>query len=54
MSLLITFVVGGNFNNIRILQSFPIPTIEYYGNHKEIYDHFNITNDEIEYIFANV
>ncbi|NCA22184.1 MAG: class I SAM-dependent methyltransferase [Crocinitomicaceae bacterium] len=44
----------GNFNNIRILQSFPIPTIEYYGNHKEIYDHFNITNDEIEYIFANV
>jgi tRNA1(Val) A37 N6-methylase TrmN6 len=40
----------GNFNNIRILQSFPIPTIEYSGNHQEIYDNFNITKEEIEFI----
>lgn len=44
----------GNFNNIRILQSFPIPMIEYSGNHQEIYDYFNITKDEIEYISANL
>jgi len=42
----------GNFNNIRILQSFPIPTIEYSGNHQEIYNYFNITKEEIEYIYA--
>jgi SAM-dependent methyltransferase len=40
----------GNFNNIRILQSFPIPSIEYSGNHQEIYDYFNITEEEVEYI----
>jgi hypothetical protein len=40
----------GNFNNIRILQSFPIPTIEYSGIHKDIYDNFNITKEEIEFI----
>ena len=40
----------GNFNNIRILQSFPIPTIEYSGNHQEIYDNFNIIKEEIEFI----
>lgn len=46
----------GNFNNIRILQSFPIPTLshEYSGNHAEIYNYFNITDDEIEYITANL
>jgi len=44
----------GNFNNIRILQSFPIPSIEYSGNHHEIYDYFNITKSEIEYISANL
>lgn len=44
----------GNFNNIRILQSFPIPTIEYCGNHEKIYDYFNITKEEIEYINANL
>ena len=44
----------GNFNNIRILQNFPIPTIEYSGNHQEIYDYFNITKEEIEYISANL
>jgi len=44
----------GNFNNIRILQSFPIPTIEYSGNHQEIYDYFNITKEEIEYICTNL
>lgn len=44
----------GNFNNIRILQSFPIPNLEYSGNHAEIYDYFNITEEEIEYITANL
>jgi adenine-specific DNA-methyltransferase len=44
----------GNFNNIRILQNFPIPNIEYSGNHEEIYNYFNITEDEIEYICANM
>jgi hypothetical protein len=40
----------GNFNNIRILQSFPIPSIEYTGSHQELYEHFRITKEEIEYI----
>jgi adenine-specific DNA-methyltransferase len=44
----------GNFNNIRILQSFPIPDIEYNGNHQEIYNYFNITEDEIKYICDNL
>lgn len=44
----------GNFNNIRILQSFPIPDIKYTGNHKEIYNYFNITEDEITYINENL
>jgi hypothetical protein len=44
----------GNFNNIRILQSFPIPTIEYSGNHQELYNYFNITKEEIEYISDNL
>lgn len=44
----------GNFNNIRILQSFPIPNIEYSGMHQEIYDYFNITKKEIEYICDNL
>jgi methylase of polypeptide subunit release factors len=44
----------GNFNNIRILQNFPIPTVEYYGNHRELYNHFNISSEEIEYICANM
>ena len=44
----------GNFNNIRILQSFPIPNIEYSGNHQELYNYFNITKEEIEYINSNL
>jgi len=44
----------GNFNNIRILQSFPIPDIEYSGNHEEIYNYFNITEDEINFININL
>lgn len=40
----------GNFNNIRILQSFPIPNIEYNGDPKEIYDYFNISEAESKYI----
>ena len=44
----------GNFNNIRILQSFPIPDIEYSGNHQEIYNYFNISFDEIEFINNNL
>lgn len=44
----------GNFNNIRILQSFPIPNIEYSGNYEELYNYFNITKEEIEYINSNL
>ena len=44
----------GNFKNIRILQSFPIPTMEYTGNHQEIYDYFNITAEEVNYINSNL
>ena len=44
----------GNFNNIRILQSFPIPNIDYTGNTQDIYDYFNIREEEIEYINANL
>ena len=44
----------GNFNNIRILQSFPIPDIEYSGNHQEIYSYFGITEDEIQFINENI
>jgi SAM-dependent methyltransferase len=44
----------GNFNNIRILQSFPIPSIEYSGNHQELYNYFNITDEEIKYIQDNL
>jgi SAM-dependent methyltransferase len=44
----------GNFNNIRILQSFPIPEIDYSGNHQDIYDYFNITQEEINYILTNL
>jgi len=44
----------GNFNNIRILQSFPIPLIDYSGNQNEIYDYFKITKEEINYINDNL
>jgi tRNA1(Val) A37 N6-methylase TrmN6 len=44
----------GNFNNIRILQKFPIPNIEYTGVQSEIYNYFNITNEEINYINQNL
>ena len=44
----------GNFNNIRILQSFPIPDIEYSGNYQEIYNYFNIIEDEINFININL
>ena len=44
----------GNFNNIRILQSFPIPIIDYTGNQEEIYNYFSITLEEIHYIQSNL
>lgn len=44
----------GNFNNIRILQSFPIPNIEYSGNYEELYNYFNITKEEVQYISTNL
>lgn len=44
----------GNFNNIRILQSFPIPMIEYSGNLQEIYDCFGITKEEVDFICASM
>lgn len=39
----------GNFNNVRILQHFPF----YDGNYDNIYKHFSITNEEIEFINNN-
>jgi SAM-dependent methyltransferase len=44
----------GNFNNIRILQNFPIPIVDYNGNIKDLYTHFNINDDEIQYINDNL
>ena len=38
----------GNFNNIRILQSFP-----YCYKYEEVYDKFNLSNDEIKFIELN-
>ena len=40
----------GNFNNIRILQSFPIPTFEYSGKEEDLYNYFHITKEEMKYI----
>ena len=39
----------GNFNNIRILQKFP-----YCDNYEEVYDKFNLTQDEIKFIETNL
>jgi len=44
----------GNFNNIRILQHFPRPQLNYSGNDNEIYDYFKITKEEIDYINQNL
>ena len=44
----------GNFNNIRILQRFPIPLIDYSGSHDEIYNFFQITREEIKYMEDNI
>lgn len=44
----------GNFNNIRILQNFPIPNIEYAGDLQDVYNYFGISNEEIEYICNNL
>jgi adenine-specific DNA-methyltransferase len=44
----------GNFNNIRILQSFPIPDINYTGKEEEIYNYFKVTEEEVSYIMANM
>lgn len=43
----------GNFNNIRILQSFPIPLIDVKDN-QDIYNYFKITKEEIDYITYNL
>jgi adenine-specific DNA-methyltransferase len=43
----------GNFNNIRVLQSLPIPDIEYTGEHEQIYSYFDISAEEIEFIRTN-
>tara|TARA_B110000879_G_C11166282_1_gene511393 strand:+ start:1410 stop:2690 length:1281 start_codon:yes stop_codon:yes gene_type:complete len=40
----------GNFNNIRILQNFPIPDVDDNNDINEIYNHFNITDEEIQFI----
>ena len=43
----------GNFNNIRILQSFPIPDINEIDENI-IYSYFNITEEEINFIKNNI
>lgn len=43
----------GNFNNIRILQNFPIPEIEYMGEYEQIYLYFDISLEEIQFITNN-
>ncbi len=44
----------GNFNNIKILQCFPVPDIEYMEKHEQIYEYYGITNDEIDFINNNL
>jgi len=44
----------GNFNNIRIIQHFPFPNINYSGNINEIYNYFNINEQEINFINENL
>ena len=44
----------GNFNNIRILQNFPMPQMTYTGDIQQIYSYFNITPDEIKCIEDNI
>lgn len=43
----------GNFNNIRILQSFPIPELDSV-NEDKIYKYFNISNEEKDFIIKNL
>jgi len=40
----------GNFNNIRILQSFPQPKIQYGLNEEEIWNYFQISPEEQKFI----
>ena len=40
----------GNFNNVRILQKFPIPV----DNTKDIYGNFGLLDDEIKFIEINI
>lgn len=39
----------GNFNNIKILKSFPVPKVQY-TNEKDIFEYFGITKKEISII----
>jgi adenine-specific DNA-methyltransferase len=43
----------GNFNNIRILQSFPIPELDVI-NEDKLYKYFKITDEEKEFIIKNL
>lgn len=43
----------GNFNNIRILQNFPKPNINYTGDINELYTYFNINEEERQLIIDN-
>lgn len=40
----------GNFNNIRILQSFPLPDLQGDLSEQGIYDYFRLTEEEIDFI----
>ena len=43
----------GNFNNIRILQSLPVPDVTDSTVDEEVYNYFGITKQEVEYIEKN-
>ena len=44
----------GNFNNVRILQRFPLPNIIYDGDQQKIYDYFKLNYNEINYITTTI
>ena len=47
----------GNFNNIRILQSFPLPkadTFDEAGSEAGIWNNFNLTKGEVDFIKEHV
>jgi methylase of polypeptide subunit release factors len=44
----------GNFNNLKILKNFPLPNLQFSNNSQKIYDYFQISKDEINFINSNL